>query len=219
VDPHEALQQADLSRAEVARRAGGTPPGTTDALRQRLVALLEPSAAGEDPPADGEGDDARRCGALIMRLGDAATPTAIAAWMGWTFERTRAAVAELDRRLDDCGLRVSTEADRRLHVRERARLRARPQRLAFEVLASLDDPAIRHGLTHLVRGEPCPGGDEWMQPLLDVGAAIGCAYPGVRPAAPLAAAFAAVRQRKAVELFVDLDRNDRTAGRAEASQA
>lgn len=214
MDQDEALQQADLSRAEVARRAGGTPPGTTDAVRQRLLALLEPSVGHKEPAANGEVNDARHCGALIVRLGDAATPTAIAAWMGWTLERARAALAELDRRLDDCGLRVSTEADSRLHVRERARLRARPQRLAFEVLATLDDPAIRHGLAHLVRGEPCPGGDEWMQPFLDVGAAIGCSYPGVRPAAPLAAAFAAVRQRAAVELFVDLDRNDRTAGRA-----
>jgi len=54
------------------------------AIRQRLLALPEPAVADEDPAADGEADDPRRCGALMMRLSGAATPTAIAAWMGWT---------------------------------------------------------------------------------------------------------------------------------------
>jgi len=58
------------------------------AIRQRLLALPEPAVADEDPAADGEADDPRRCGALMMRLSGAATPTAIAAWMGWTLERT-----------------------------------------------------------------------------------------------------------------------------------
>jgi hypothetical protein len=114
--------------------------------------------------------------------------------MGWSLERTAAAVAELDRRLEKCGLRVGAEFEGRLQIRERARLRVRANDVADELLARLDDPQHRHALAHLVRGEPCPQGWDWMQPLLDLGAAVTGAYPGARPTSSIVVAFAAVRR-------------------------
>lgn len=195
MDPEEALRQADLSHEEVRRRIGGLPLGGTDAVRQRLAALLEPSTSTDDPAADAEPDDARLCGSLIVRLGGRATATVIADWMGWTMERVHAALAQLDRRLDGCGLRVSADADGHLVVRERARLRARPRRLPFEFVVRLDSDEHRHALAHLVRGDHCARGEHWEQPLLDLGLAVPGAYPGIHPCEEVAAAFAAPRRR------------------------
>ncbi len=194
MDAHEAFRRADLGSEEVRRRAGARPAVGTDAVRQRTAALLEAPAGVDDPSADAEPGDVRRCGALIVRLGAAATMTTVAAWMGWTLERTTTAVAELDRRLEDCGLQVSTDADGHLRIRERARLRARPQRLASELVVRLDDPAHRHALAHLVRGDHCPQGEDWLQPLLDLGAALTGTSFEARPSQPLVAAFAGARR-------------------------
>lgn len=194
MDTHEALRRADLSSEEVRRRVGARPAVGTDAVRQRTAALLDAPAGVDDPSADAEPEDVRRCGALIVRLDAAATMTAVAAWMGWTLERTITAVAELDRRLEGCGLQVSAGAGAHLRIRERARLRARPQRLASELVVRLDDPAHRHALAHLVRDDDCPQGEEWLQPLLDLGAAVTGTSLEPRPSQPLVAAFAGVRR-------------------------
>lgn len=193
VDPGSVPSEYDLGWADIHHQVGGSPVGHSDSLRQRFAALLEPSAGVDDPVTDSAHGDARACGALVMRLGGAATMTVIAAWMNWTMERSVAAVAELDRRLDSCGLRVGADADGHLRLRERARLRARPRRLALEPLASLDDPTYCHALAHLVRGDDCSTEAGWEQPLLDLGTAI--LGPGVQPSAQLAAAFAGVRRR------------------------
>jgi hypothetical protein len=193
VDPGTVASEYDLGWAEIDRQIGGSPVGHSDALRQRFAAFLEPSVGVDDPVADSEHSDARVCGALVMRLGGAATTTVIATWMDWTMERSVAAVAELDRRLDGCGLRVGADAGGHLRVRERARLRARPRRLALKLLARLDDPTYCHALAHLVRGDDCSTEAGWMQPLLDLGVAI--LGPSVQPSALLAAAFAGVRRR------------------------
>lgn len=161
MDPDEALRQADLSFEGLRRRLGRSPTGSSDAVRQRFAAFLEASAPSDEPAAGAEPDDARRCGAVIVRLGGAASATVIADWMGWTLERANAAVAELDRRLDRCGLRVSGDADGQLTVRERAQLRARPRRLPFELVVRLD-AEHRHALAHLVRGDHCTRGEGWM---------------------------------------------------------
>ena len=95
---------ADLASGEVHRRAGGTLPGYSDAVRRRLAALLEPPPVADDPASGASPDDARRAGALVVRLGASATATAVAGWMGWSLERTHAALAEFDRRLGPCGL-------------------------------------------------------------------------------------------------------------------
>lgn len=195
MDAHEALRQADLGSEEVRQRVGARPAVGTDAVRQRTAALLEAPAGMDDPSAAAEPGDVRRCGALIVRLGAAATMTGVAAWMGWTLERTTTAVAELDRRLEGCGLQVSADAHGHLRIRERARLRARPQRLASELVVRLDDPAHRHALAHLVRGDHCAQGEDWLQPLLDLGAAVTGTSLEVQPSQPLAAAFAGVRRR------------------------
>lgn len=189
----EGLRKADLGTQEVARRLGARPGGR-DAICHRIAALLETAEGEEDAVVDGEPGDARLCGALLVRLGGTATATVIAAWMGWSVERTAAAVAELDRRLEKCGLRVGAEFGGRLHLRERTRLRVRASDVADELLARLDYPARRHALAHLVRGEPCPQAWDWMQPLLDLGAAVTGPYPGARPTSSIAVAFAAVRR-------------------------
>ncbi|MGH9280459.1 MAG: hypothetical protein ACRD12_20495, partial [Acidimicrobiales bacterium] len=158
-------------------------------------ALLEPSAATDDPAADAEPDDARRCGSLIVRLDGTATATVIADWMGWTMERAHAALAQLDRRLDRCGLRISADADGHLVVRERARLRTRPRRLPFELVVQVDSDEHRHALAHLVRGDYCARGEHRQQRLLDLGLAVPGPYPGIHPCEEVAAAFAAPRRR------------------------
>lgn len=103
MDPHEVLRQADLGLPEARRRAGGAAPSGSDAVRQRFAALLGVVPDVEDRASGTLADDARRCGALVVRLGDAATATAIAQWMGWTLERTFAAVEEVDDRLRHVG--------------------------------------------------------------------------------------------------------------------
>src|SRR5436309_11516990 len=100
MDIHAEFARADLSHDEVRRQAGGLPAANNDAVRQRLAALLEPSTDEVDPAAGVRPDDARSCGALVARLDGASSAAVIADWMGWTVERTAAALAELDRRLD-----------------------------------------------------------------------------------------------------------------------
>jgi len=147
-----------------------------------------------------------------VRLGGAASAAVIADWMGWTVERSVAALAELDRRLDGCGLRVSADSDGHISVRERARLRARPRRMPFELAESLDKEGYRHALAHLVRGDRCQGGEGWIQALLDLGAAVPAGYPSAYPSEVVAAAFIGVRRRKhrlprVVEIREDIDRS------------
>lgn len=181
------LDDCDLGWDEVRRRIGGSPSGHSDALRQRFAALFEPAVGVDDAAAATEPADARTCGALVMRLGGAAMTTIIATWLGWPLERSVEAVAELDRRLDSCGLRVSADADGHLRVRERARLRMRPRQWPLDLLARLDDAEHHHALAHLVRGDDCSADPSWVQPLLDVGAAVPGPYPGVQPSDRLAA--------------------------------
>lgn len=202
MDPHEILRQADVGLAELRRRTGGTPATGSDAVRQRFVALLGP-VPGVDEPASGVlPDDARHCGALVVRLGQSATATAIATWMGWTLERTGAAVAEVDRRLHPVGLQLVAEAGGRLVIRDRVRVRVRPRQSPLELLAVLDDPGHRHGLGHLVRGDQCATGEDWAQPLFDLGAAVPAAHPGAHPCEALGAAFAGVRRRAHPQLVI-----------------
>lgn len=194
MEPFPALSECDVGRAEALRRAGAGPSGD-DAVRHRLRPLLEPAAGADEPPEHTEAQDARRCGALIVRLRAAATPAVVATWMGWTLERTTAAVVELERRLDACGLQLLSDAKGALAVRERARLRRRPVRLPFELAQRLDADEHLHALAHLARGDHCAHGDEREQDLLDLGAAIPGGYPGLHPSAVVAAAFAGVHRR------------------------
>lgn len=212
MDTHGAFDRADLSQDEVRRHAGGHPAANNDVVRQRLAALLEPSTTDDDPAADVRPDDARSCGALVARLGGAASAPVIADWMGWTVERTMATLAELDRRLDGCGLRLSADRDGHITVRERARLRARPRRLPFELAERLDEEGTRHALAHLVRGDRCPGGETWIQALLDLGAALPSGYPSAHPSEVIAAAFVGVRRiehrlPRVVEIREDVERS------------
>lgn len=193
---HDAFARADLGHDDVRRQAGGLHPATTDVVRQRLAALLEPSAADDDPAAGIRPDDARSCGALLVRLRGAGTAAVIAEWMGWTHERTAAALVELDLRLDGCGLRVVADRDGRISVRERVRLRARPRRLPLELAEQLDEEGSLHALAHLARGDRCQSGDGWIQPLLDLGAAFPGGYPSAGPTEVIAAAFVGVRRRE-----------------------
>lgn len=165
-------------------------------MRRRLAALLEPPPAADDHASRGSPDDARQAGALVVRLGSAATATAVAGWTGWTLERTHAALEELDRRLERCGLSVVADPAGSLAVRDGAMLRSRPARLPFELAERLDTDALRHSLAHLVRGETCPDGDWWAQPLLDLGVAVPSPYPGVQPSEVVAAAFVGVCRRE-----------------------
>ena len=198
-DPEAILSELsphDLSLDEIRRQVGGIPPHGNDTVRQRFAALLEPSAHHPDDTTNATAaNDPRLCGALIIRLGGTATATVISAWMGWTVEHANAAVEDLDRRLDSCGLRLVADAEGHLQVQERARLRVHPRQLPLELLARLDDPAYRHALAHLVRGEHC--GQDWMQPLLDLGVALPGRSPGIYPADKLAPAFAAAAQEDA----------------------
>lgn len=141
VDPQEVLRQADLGMAEVSRRAGGTPATGSVAVRRRFAALLGPVPSVDEPAPGTLPDDVSLCGALVVRLGQAATATAIATWMGWTLERTGAAVAEVDRRLHPVGLQLVAEAGGRLVIRDRVRVRVRPQRRPLELLGVLETPA------------------------------------------------------------------------------
>lgn len=226
-----ALGECDLSWEEVRRRVGGAPPGHSDVLRQRFAAFLAPSAGVDDAATETEPGDARACGALVMRLGGAATTTVIAEWMGWTLERSAAAVAELDRRLDGCGLRVGADADGHLRVRERARLRARPRRVPFELLVGLDDAEHRHALAHLVRGENCPtmrtGGNRsltWAPPSLAPFPA--CIPPNVWPPPSVVPGETSSRGRTASrcdrggerhrEAYLELDLDPRASSRPDA---
>ena len=195
MDFHEALRDADLIREEVGRRIGARTLASDDVVRQRLRAFLDPPPAPEDPAEETNAQDARRCGALIVRLGGAATATAVAAWMGWTMERTAAALAELDDRLDACGLRVIADGSGCLSVGERARLRARPKRLPFELAERLGADEHAHALAHLVRSDRCSDGEAWMQPLLDLGAAVPHSHLEVAPSEVIAAAFAGAHRR------------------------
>jgi len=194
--PFDWLTSVPRSSAD-ASAVARLPPSTPSA--SALAALLAAPAGVDDPAADGEPGDAGQGGALILRLGEAATTTAIAAWMGWTMERTAEAMAELDRRLERCGLGVDAEVDGRLRIRERVRLRSRPQALPFELLVRLDDDSYRHALAHLVRGENCAQGEGWAQPLMDLGAAISGGFPAAWPADALRRAFAGVRNRVPTE--------------------
>ncbi len=196
MDIHRAFARADLGHDDVRRQAGGLPPANNDVVRQRLAALLEPSATDDDPAASISPDDARSCGALLLRLRGAGTAAVIAEWMGWTHERTAAALRELDLRLDGCGLRVVADRDGRISVRERVRLRARPRRLPFALAEQLDEEGSLHALAHLARGDRCESGDGWIQPLLDHGAAIPGGYPSADPTEVVAAAFIGVRRRE-----------------------
>jgi hypothetical protein len=197
-DPEAILSELsphDLSLDEIRRQVGGITPHGNDTVRQRFAALLDPSAQPRDDTADSTApSDPRLCGALINRLGGTATTTVISSWMGWTVERTNAAIAQLDRRLDSCGLRLVADTEGHLEVRERARLRVRPRQLPVDLLAHLDHPAYRHALAHLVRGEHC-GPPDWMQPLLDLGVAIPSRSPGIYPTDKIAPAFAAAARR------------------------
>jgi hypothetical protein len=190
-------EKLDLTVGEIHRRIGhGGYYG--DAVRKRMNALLEPPVADDDSAGTGDPGDVALAAAVIVRLDGAATVTTIAAWMGWTIERCVAAVGDADRRLASCGLRIGADVAGRLRVREYAQLRVRPQRLASEVLAGLDDPAYRHGLAHLARGDHCsqkdaPPANETLQVLLDLGAATLSSQGPPHPAGMLAAAFAAAR--------------------------
>ncbi len=195
-DPSAVLEAHDIGRPEVHRRAGGSSGAVADAVRQRLAALIEPFAVAE-PAAESKAADIRQAGALIVRLGGAATAETLAEWLGWSLERCHAALAVLDRRLDACGLRLQADSGGHLHVGDRARLRSRPRQLPSNVLGRLDDPAYRHALAHLVRGEPCPAEQDWSQALLDLGVAVVGGYPGVTPTEGVAAAFVAVSRRYA----------------------
>ena len=44
----------------------------------------------------------------------------------------------------------------------------RPQQLSWSLLTRVDDAACLHGLAHLVRGEPCPAGQGWAHPLIEL---------------------------------------------------
>jgi hypothetical protein len=54
----------------------------------------------------------------------------------------------------------------------------------------------RHALAHLVRGDRCPGGEGWIQALLDLGAAVPGGYPSADPSEAIAAAFIGVRRHE-----------------------
>ena len=194
MEAFQALNECDVGREEAWRRAGAGPSGN-DGVRSRLGPLLQPTAGGDEPPEHTAAQDARRCGALIVRLGGAATPTVAATWMGWTMERTAAAVAELERSLDACGLQLVANAEGGLVVRERARLRRRPVRLPYELAQRLDAEEHLHALAHLARGDHCAHADEREQALLDLGAAIPAGYPGLHPSDVVAAAFVDVYRR------------------------
>lgn len=197
-DPEAMLSELsphDLSLDEIRRQVGAIPPHGNDTVRQRFAALVEPSTEPRSDTADAAApNDPRLCGALIIRLRGTATTTVISAWMGWTVERTNAAITQLDRHLDSCGLRLVADTEGHLEIRDRVRLRVGPRQLPVDLLAHLDDPAYRHALAHLVRGEHC-GPPDWIQPLLDLGVAIPGRSPGVQPADKLAPAFAAAARR------------------------
>jgi hypothetical protein len=195
VDPQDILRRADLGAQELRRRSGGNSPGASEAVRQRLAALLQPSPVVDDPAAPTSIDDVRRCGALIVRLGGAATMTVVATWMGWTLERTSAAIAEVDQRLGEVGTQLVAGADGGLSIQEQLRHRGRPEQQSVTLLESLDDAAHRHRLAHLVRGDPCGMVSDWMQPLFDLGAAVPGRYPGAEPCDALGAAFGGIRRR------------------------
>jgi hypothetical protein len=181
-------EDLDLSPEELRRQVGGASLCGSEALRQRLASLLDIPVADEEPPVDSHPDDARLAGALIRRLGDSATATIIASWMGWTLPRTTAALAELDLRLVPCGLRLHADGHGQLRIRERARLRRRPESLPSQLLARLDQPASRHALAHFVRGDRCPDGDD--QCLIDLGVVVDPWSRDPRPHPAVAAAFA-----------------------------
>lgn len=189
------MHEADLSYEEVRRRTGGVPASGTEAVRHRLAALMDVATGGDDAPLEEAAGDPRVAGALIVRLGGSATTASLASWLGWTLERATAAVAELDRCLDACGLRVHADSGGHLRIRERARLRTRAEHLPSELLARLDAPEHRHALAHLVRGDRCTGSHEGPQALLDLGAAV-IGPRGPAPAGPLAKAFGAVYRRQ-----------------------
>jgi len=193
-DPSAALRAHDFGSSEIARW-GAAGSGVNNAVRQRLAALIEIAAIAEPAP-DTTAADVRRAGALIIRLDGAATATTMAQWLGWTIERVDAALVMLDRRLDACGLRLQADIEGQLHVRDRAYLRSRPQQLSWSLLTRVDDAACLHGLAHLVRGEPCPAGQGWAHPLIELGAAVVTGdYEVAEPASALKAAFGAVSRR------------------------
>ena len=192
----QAFARADLSGHEVRRRAGAYPPGHSEAMRQRLAALLESSPLSDDAPAATAPEDVRLCGTLVVRLDGKATPQAIAEWMGWTLERTCGALRELALRLEACGMCLNAGRGGGITVDDAVPLRSRPQRISFELVERLDDKDLLHALAHLVRGDPCPDGEAWTQPLLDVGAAVPDRYPPVRPSDVIALAFSAARRER-----------------------
>lgn len=208
MDPLEVLRRADVGLAEARRRAGGIAPTGSDAVRERFAALVGVSDL-DDPAAGAHPDDARHCGALVVRLGEAATATAIAQWMGWTLERTGAAVEEVDNRLRKVGLQLVAEGDGRLVICDRVRLRRRPRQPPLELLGVLDDARYRHGLAHLVRGDRCGAEEDLVQPLFDLGVAVPGAYPGAAPSEALAAAFSGLSRRAHHEAFVVISRSRR----------
>lgn len=191
-----AFARADLSDHEVRRRTGTYPPGHSEAMRQRLAALLEPPALKDDAAAGTEPDDVRLCGALVVRLGGNATPQAITEWMGWALERTYGALAELARRLEGCGMCLNAGRGGGITIDDVVPLRSRPQQLSFELVERLDDKDLLHALAHLVRGDHCPDGEAWTQPVLDMGAAVPERYPPVRPSDVIALAFSAARRER-----------------------
>lgn len=121
--------------------------------------------------------------------------TVIATWMGWTMERASAAIVEVDRCLGEVGAELVAGADGGLSIHEQLRHRGRPEKQSMMLLERLDDAAYRHRLAHLVRGDPCGMGSDWMQPLLDLGAAVPGRYPGAEPCDALGAAFGGIRRR------------------------
>lgn len=135
--------------------------------------------------------------------------TVIAAWMGWTLERTSAAIIEVDRRLAEVGTQLVAGADGGLRIHERVRHRSRPQQQSMAVLEHLDDAAHLHRLAHLVRGDPCGMDSDWMQPLLDLGAAVVGPYPGAEPCVALGAAFGAIRRRISLPICTVIGRSGR----------
>jgi hypothetical protein len=188
LDPLQAADDVDFSLEELERQLGGRSLRGSDALRQRLASLLD-VPAGDEVPGDIDPDDARLAGAIIARLEGQATATSVASWMNWALPRTTAALAELDRRLNSCGLRLLADGQGHLRFQGRARLRRRPEALSSELLARLDEPALRHALAHFVRGDRCPDRDH--QALIDFGVVINPGSRNPKPHPALATAFAA----------------------------
>jgi hypothetical protein len=194
LDLLDVAKALDVDPDEVRRQVGAvTAVSPSRVSQQRLAALLERPGPDDDTIGDVDPDDPARAGALIARLGDAATATVIATWMAWTPTRTTAVLAELDRRLMAAGLRLHADRDGHLRIGSRLRLRRRPAALAFELLTRLDHPRYRHALTHLLRGDDCCRDER--QLLVELGVVADPCSRRPQPHPALAASFAAAVPR------------------------